>query len=232
MADTPVIFPQSYDYPHLRIDRFRQRSDYRPRGLRITVKEPGLDRFSHGNKLNGQLAQALVNAHGMLQQRSNDIAAGDAGVYVEIASLPEKPLPDSAWQQKGIRLAAVRTEEDHSQVGGLFVPLSAEGFLQNALSDYTAGEGAKSFKARIDKIDRIAPATAATLWFDRRPLPDAGHPIWWECWCWKDRDSHLAGPAEKLGLRVSDQRLVFPDCVVIPVYGTRADIEKLLIHTE
>ena len=78
----------------------------------------------------------------------------------------------------------------------------------------------------------MAAGTLATLWVDRRPLPEAGRAIWWECWCWKDREANVPGPAEKLGLRVSEQRLIFPDCVVIPVYGTGADIEKLLVHTD
>lgn len=160
------------------------------------------------------------------------VAAGEPGVYVEINSEPNEPLPDAGWLKQGIRIAAVRTEDTGVQVGGLFVPEVAEPFLQKTLADYTADRGSKAAAERLDRIGTIAAGTAATLWFDRRPLPEAGRAIWWECWCWTDRAAHLVGPAERLGLRVSEQRLIFPECEVIPVYGTRADIERLLVHSD
>jgi len=232
MADKPDLPSSAYAHPHLRIDRFWQRADYRPPPRGFTSKDPGIVRFSHGGKLTGELAQALAAAHRMLQQRDGDIAVGEAGVYVEMTSEADKVLPDTAWQQQGIRIAAVRTDDDGVQVGGLFVPQKAEPFLQKTLADYTAGGGTDAAKKRLEQIDHFAAATLATLWFDRRPLPAPGQAIWWECWCWTDREAHLPGPADKLGLRVSEQRLIFPECVVIPVYGTSADIERLLAHTD
>ena len=232
MADKPVLPPAAYSQPHLRIERFVERQDYTPPPRAITTKASSKERFSHGTKLSAELAQAFAAAQRMLQQRDGAAAEGDAGVYVEIASDADKLLPESAWQQKGIRIAAVRTDDTGTQVGGLFVPQDAEQFLQDTLAEYTAGGGTDAAKKRFERIDRVAPGTLATLWVDRRPLPEPGQSIWWECWCWKDRHGHLAGPAERLGLRVSEQRLIFPDCVVIPVYGTGEEIERLLRHTD
>ena len=232
MADKPDLPPTAYTLPHLRIDRFARTDRYAPPRRGFTPREGGRERFSHGGKLTGELAQALAVAHALLEQRDPAVAAGEPGVYVEINSEPNEPLPDAGWLKQGIRIAAVRTEDTGVQVGGLFVPEAAEPFLQKTLADYTADSGSKAAAERLDRIETIAAGTAATLWFDRRPLPEAGRAIWWECWCWTDRAAHLVGPAERLGLRVSEQRLIFPDCVVIPVYGTRADIEKLLVHTD
>jgi hypothetical protein len=232
MADKPVLPPAAYSQPHLRIELFVERQDYTPPPRAVTAKASGKERFSHGTKLSAELAQAFAAAQRMLQQRDGAAAEGDTGVYVEIVSDADKLLPESAWQQKGIRIAAVRTDDTGTQVGGLFVPQDAEQFLQDKLAEYTAGRGTDAAKKRFEKIDRVAPGTLATLWVDRRPLPEPSQSIWWECWCWKDRHGHLAGPAERLGLRVSEQRLIFPDCVVIPVYGTREEIERLLLHTD
>jgi hypothetical protein len=232
MADKPALPPAAYCRQHLRIERFVERQDYTPPSRAVTTKASGKERFSHGTKLSAELELAFAAAQHMLQQRDGTVAEGDAGVYVEIVADANKLLPETAWQQKGIRIAAVRTDDNGTQVGGLFVPRDAEQFLQDTLVDYTAGGGTDAAKQRFEKIDRMVPGTLATLWVDRRPLPEPGQSIWWECWCWKDRHGHLAGPAGKLGLRVSEQRLIFPDCVVIPVYGTREDIEGLLLHTD
>lgn len=232
MADKPDLPPTAYTLPHLRFDRFARTDRYAPPKRGFTPREGGRERFSHGGKLTGELAQALAVAHSLLEQRDPAVAAGEPGVYVEINSEPNGPLPDAGWLKQGVRIAAVRTEDTGVQVGGLFVPEAAEPFLQKTLADYSADRGSKAAAQRLDLIETIAAGSAATLWFDRRPLPDTDRAIWWECWCWTDRAAHLVGPAERLGLRVSEQRLIFPECVVIPVYGTRADIEKLLVHTD
>lgn len=232
MADEPKGPLRTYSKPHLRIEQFQQRADYRPPRRTIASKQSGIERFSHGTKLSGELARALAAAHRLLAERNPDIAVGDVGVYVEIASPAETLLPDSGWQQKGIRIAAVRTEDNGEQVGGLFVPQRSEAFLTKALGDYKDGGGTGAARDRFERIQRIRPSSVATLWFDRRPLPPEDKAIWWECWCWKDRASHVPRPAERLGLRVSEHRLIFPECEVVPVYGTRAEIEKLLLHTD
>ncbi len=233
MADKPDLPPTAYTLPHLRFDRFGRADRYAPPKRGFTPRDGGRERFSHGGKLTGELAQALAIAHALLeQQRDPAVAAGEPGVYVEISSEPHEPLPEAGWLKQGIRIAAVRTEDTGVQVGGLLVPEAAESFLQKTLGDYKADKGSKAAAERFDRIETMAAGTVATLWVDRRPLPEAGRAIWWECWCWMDREAHLPGPAEKLGLRVSEQRLIFPDCVVIPVYGARADIEKLLVHTD
>lgn len=232
MANKRDLPLTAYTLSHLRFDRFGRTDRYAPPKRNFSRRDGGRERSSHGVKLTDELVQTLAIAHALLEQRDPAVAAGEPGVYVEIHSEPREPLPDTGWLKQGIRIAAVRTEDTGIQVGGLFVPEAAEPFLQKTLSDYTADRASKAVAKRLDRIDTMAAGTVATLWFDRRPLPEEGRAIWWECWCWKDREAHLPGPAERLGLRVSEQRLIFPECVVTPVYGTRADIEKLLVHTD
>src|SRR5262249_32285864 len=126
MANEPKGPLRTYSKPHIHIERFLDRADYRPPRRRITGRDSGLARLSHGSKLSGELAQALAVARRLLADRNPEFADGDAVVYVEIASPAQTLLPDSGWQQKGIRIAAVRTEDSGEQVGGLFVPARSE----------------------------------------------------------------------------------------------------------
>ena len=94
MADKPPLENSAYSLPHIRIDQFGQRADYKPPSRGFSSKESGIERFSHGGKLTAELAQALAAAHRMLEQRDPDAAAGKPGVYVEIASQAKKVLPE------------------------------------------------------------------------------------------------------------------------------------------
>lgn len=232
MADKPELPNSAFKLPHLRIDAFASPKAYRPPRRSMSKPESDRQRFSHGGKLSAELAQALAAAHRMLAERDESIAAGKPGAYVEIASKIDDALPDKGWGQQGIRIAAVRLNEDGAEVGGLFVPTKAETFLSETLSSYQQGAGSDAAAARIEQIERIAPATVETLWVDRRPLPAAGQRIWWECWCWKETAKNLIRPAERLGLRISEQRLLFPDFEVIPVYAAREDVERLLANSD
>ena len=86
MADKPDLPASAYSLPHLRIDRFASAKPYRPPRRAMSKSDDGRERFSHGGKLNAELAQALVAAHRMLTERDESLAAGKAGAYVEIAS--------------------------------------------------------------------------------------------------------------------------------------------------
>ena len=87
--------------------------------------------------------------------------------------------------QPGIRLGAIRATDNETQVGGLFVPTTAEGFLADKVAQYATGSPSDDLEARIDKLERIAIGTVETLWSDERALPPPGVAMWWECWCWR-----------------------------------------------
>lgn len=230
MAVNSDASASKYSRPHIRIERFRRTESYRPPGLKIDEKPPAKERFSHGTKLSSELTRALAAAHNMLAERDETSGAGRAGAYVEVETAPGDDLPDLTWTQKGIRLSAIRATDAETQIGGLFVPASAEQFLADKLETYKSGTPSAELQARIEKIERIAPATVATLWSDTRPLPDDGVAIWWECW--RGLARNVQRPAARFELRVSDNRLIFPDFEVIPIYATRAEIERLLLHCD
>jgi Subtilase family len=96
----------------------------------------------------------------------------------------------------------------------------------------TGGTTKTASTRRLDRIHRIAPGTVESLWMDLRKPPGSSQRIWWECWCRSDTAINILRPAASLKLRVSEQRLYFPDFEVVPVYATREDIERLLANTD
>jgi Subtilase family len=227
----PVIIPRSYALPHLRIDRFAQALDYRPPNRGRGGQEAGHDRFSHGTKLAADLAQAIAAARRKRHLRDPSIAAGKPNGYFEVTSDIDKLLPDKGWRQD-VRIGAVRRDPAGAQVGTLFVTEVGESVLADALTNYTGSTATTASTKRIDQIERIAPGTVSSLWMDLRPLPQAEQRIWWECWCWPETAANILRPADRLRLRVSEQRLHFPDFEVIPVYATVEDMERLLANTD
>jgi hypothetical protein len=232
MADKIDAQASRYSLPHIRIESFRKISDYRPPGLKIEPRPSTHERFSHGAKLSGELSQALAAAHRIIQARDHAVGEGRAGTYLEIETSPGDALPDLTWTSQGIRLGAIRATDNETQVGGLFVPTTAESFLADKVAQYATGSPSDDLEARIDKLERIAIGTVETLWSDKRALPPPGVAMWWECWCWRKLARNLIRPAERLGLRVSDNRLYFPEFEVIPVYASREEMERLLLHSD
>jgi hypothetical protein len=231
MAKKPISFPRDYSLPHLRIDRFAKALDYQqPKPKNFPRVPEGPERFSHGGKLSTGLGLALVAAQGIKQLRDPNIAVGKPNAYFEVVSGVDTLLPDKGWT--GVRIGAVRRDPNGTQVGTLFVTGDGETVLSDAIAEYTAGTSTTASTKRLDQIERIAPWTVDSLWMDLRAAPEAGQRIWWECWCWPKTAKHLVQPAARLKLRVSEQRLFFPDFEVVPVYGTREDIEKLLANSD
>ena len=232
MARKPAVIPRNYALPHLRIDHFAEALNYQPPRPHNRPGEPdGRERFPHGTKLAVELAQAIAAAQHQRQLRNPSIAVGKPNAYFEVASDIDKMLPEKGWRQD-VRVGAVRRDPSGAQVGTLFVTKAGEKILSDAITTYTGSTATSASTKRIDQIERIAPGTVASLWMDLRALPEAGQRIWWECWCWPETAANLLRPAQRLGLRVSEQRLHFPDFEVVPVYASVDDMERLLANTD
>ena len=231
MARKPVSILRQYALPHLRIDGFAKAHAYQPPPPPgRPAPDAGRERFSHGSKLAAELAQAIVAAARQRQLRDPAIAAGKPNAYFEVASELDKLLPDKGF--KDVRIGAVRKNDAGVQVGTLSVRDNGETILTDTIANYGAGTATPTSTKRIDQIERIAPGTVGSLWMDLRPLPQADQRIWWECWCWPETAANLFRPAQHLSLRVSEQRLHFPDFEVVPVYADIEDMERLLANTD
>lgn len=227
-----------YDREHFRVERFRDSTNYSPpRRNRNGDGDKKPARGPHGRRLQARLQEAFATALDRLGAPGERAFEGRRGVYLEVSSLPGERLPELNWSRRGIRLGALR--EDPlvvREVGSLFVPAEAREFLTDKVREYTEEDTPAGVPRHEDKFAPLANVSAGdltSLWTDQRPLTEErNRPIWWECWCWHDRAAHLQPAADRLGLRVSEQRLYFPELVVVPVHATRDDIDRLLRATD
>jgi hypothetical protein len=144
-------------------------------------------------------------------------------------------LPDLTWAQQHIRLGAIRTENETTEVGSLFVPVDSREFLEAKLREYATENTARGLprhNERFSDLNDVLPGSVASLWTDVRALPLADEAIWWECWCWKNSELNLLPAAARLDLPVSERRLTFPELIVIPVRGTSEEIAALVRTTD
>ncbi len=192
--DIPAPVPQ-HNLSHLRIDRFFT-------GLRYTSPASGRtehpltrNRGEHANRLKAELSAAFTAARARVATRQLAARRKRPGIYVEVQSEPGQQIPELTWMRKGIRLGAVRTEQNHVQVASLFVPEAASSFFGEKLDAYgggLTGVGKVPYRERFEHLENIQVATLNTLWVDTRPLPeDTDLSHWWECWCWRDLAEEL-----------------------------------------
>jgi hypothetical protein len=221
---------------HIRVEDFRSETTFSPPRLDMSGISSGRNRDVHGPKLENELAAAFAKAHELLIARDPQVQVGKAGVYLEVESAEGSKLPDLNWSSQDIRLGALRVSEAGAEVGTLFVPAAAEGFLATKVGEYARQNTPKQEPRNQDKfapVETIRAATVESLWTDQRPFPvDPAERIWWECWCWLDRAANLVRAAERLNLRASERRLYFPEFEVIPVYANQNEISRLLQNTD
>lgn len=193
------------------------------------------DRETHGPRLQQELRTALTRAHELLVARDPGAPPNSTGVYLEVKSSEAGSLPDLTWKSQGIRLGALRVDSDTRQIGSLFVPASAERFLGEKVREYAQENTNGAEPRHRDKfglVDQIQAGTLESIWTDVRPIPTQDELTWWECWCWSDRVATLAGYAHRNHMLVSDRRLHFPGYEVVPVFGSRDAISRLLQNTD
>ena len=224
-----------YSLPHINIESRRERADFKSTNERFPGSPPPRDRQQHGAMLRGQFSQA---ANDFEQDRPRDERVSPAaGVYLEVELRPNAS-PDSLERKRSnLKPASAKLGAADTRIVGLFVPEDAKPVLESILADYQSGELTKKgqnppYKSFVEPIEAIRKARLETFWTDDlEALPqDPNDTIWWEVWCIKSAENALDALAEKLDARCApkEQRLVFPEHVVVPVLAARATIELML----
>ena len=224
-----------YSLPHINIESRRERADFKSTNERFPGSPPPRDRQQHGAMLRGQFSQA---ANDFEQDRPRDERVSPAaGVYLEVELRPNAS-PDSLERKKShLKPASAKLGAADTRIVGLFVPEDAKPVLESILADYQSGELTEKgqnppYKSFVEPIEAIRKARLETFWTDDlEALPqDPNDTIWWDVWCIKSAENALDALAEKLDARCApkEQRLVFPEHVVVPVLAARATIELML----
>ena len=221
---------------HIRIEPFLSTTNFSPPGLDLSKTGVKRDWTVHGSKLEREFVTALTDAHALLTQRDSRAQAGAEGIYLEVESTQGINLPDLNWSSQSIRLGALKVNSAGAEIGALFIPTAAESFLATKIKEYAhelTPKNEPKNKGRFAPIETIRPGSLESLWTDPRELPkNSDERIWWECWCWADLVTHLAWAAERLQLRASERRLIFPEFEVIPVFANRREITRLLQNSD
>ena len=219
-----------YSRDHLVISDFAQARDYgSPKESQARL--PPRERAAHANRLAAQ----LVVAQQALATRNIPLVPGffaaDAAALLEIESAPGTDLPELARKKIDVRVGNVRQLPNGAEKAVLVMPSGSMTFFTDAVTAYRDEDteaGWPKQRTLIEPIENIRPGWLDDLWTDPRPLPEGDEHIWWECWCWLDRTESLRRAAGQLRLRISENHLFFPEMTVLPIYGRRQDIERII----
>ena len=222
-----------YDLPHIDLSRRLQAAPFTSvASNRIGAGTPR-SREEHGEKLRGELAasyQAFDAA-----RREDPRLDPPQGAFLEVELKRGSRVDAVERRGDGIRPGAAKLDTNEKRIVGLYVPDESREVFAEILREYQEGKltpgGKPQRKAFVDPIESIRAARLETFWTDdasRLPLP--GRQMWWEVWCVRALEDELDQLVGKLGARAADreQRLYFPEHVVLPVLADRATIELML----
>jgi hypothetical protein len=143
-------------------------------------------------------------------------------------------------KSQGIKSSAAKLDERSDRTVALYVPDATRAVLEKILDDYlngplTAVGRNPPNQSKVEAIEAVRTARLETFWTDDpEALPtDPHHEMWWALWCWQGAEATIEDVCARLQVRAAgrDQRLYFPEVVVVPVYATRATIELMLFAT-
>ncbi|MDE0211970.1 MAG: S8 family peptidase [Boseongicola sp.] len=223
----------TYDLPHIDLSRRLQATDYKSAAQNQIGAGTPRSREEHGRRLRGELA-ASFQAFDAARRKDSRLDPPQ-GAFLEV-ELKRGSRVDAVERKKdGIKPGAARIDKEESRIVGLYVPDESRDAFERILLEYQEGEltprGRPQRQAFVDPIESIRAARLETFWTDDPSrLPRPGQKMWWEVWCVRELEKELEQLVDKLGAHAADheQRLYFPEHVVLPVLADRVTIELML----
>ena len=157
------------------------------------------------------------------------------GTFLEVELKRGSRVEVVERKKAGIQPGAARLESNENRIVGLYVADESREIFADILREYQQGEltpgGKPQRKDFVEPIESIRAARLDTFWTDDPSrLPPPGRQMWWEVWCVPAFEDELEQLIARLGARTGDreQRLYFPEHVVLAVLADRATIELML----
>jgi len=242
--------PEDYAAPlkHLKFNSAPKRLNYTKTGRGSTNAYFERVRNQHAQQLQEQM-QAVEQA---IAADISDLGpANISPEYGRILNIESEPGFPLSFDQLGnrpladapaITLLNLRHEETGLGIitkAAVFVPHGQLHVLSKKIADYgdatkdnldRAGDvtGPSNGKLLIN-IASIAIAAFEALWTDPSPLPEVGVPTWLELWVRRDRpqwQGSFYSECERLGLPVTEQKLILPEHVVVVLKADRSQLES------
>ena len=200
---------------------------------------PEQDRYSHGNKLLGQLSKLKPIAEEAKHKQQEAGITSGLGLQIQFSSLPAidlaiKSLSDA---NAGIELRNVQHNKGITYAT-VFVPdgklVVFERKIQAYLDERKNAKGEPlDNKALINTIQEIRSAAFNELWTDdSSALPSSEkETIWWEVWLSPQNDRKATlhsfrAIATQIGFEVSTDELHFPERMVLLMQGSQQQIQQ------
>ena len=222
-----------YDLPHIDLSRRLQAAPFTSAASNQIGAGTPRSREEHGEKLRSELA-ASYRAFDAARHEDPRLDPPQ-GAFLEVELKRGSRVDVVERRNDGIRPGAAKLDTNEKRIVGLYVPDESREVFAEILREYQEGEltpgGKPQRKAFVDPIESIRAARLETFWTDDASrLPPRGRQMWWEVWCVRALEDELDQLVGKLGARAADreQRLYFPEHVVLPVLADRATIELML----
>jgi len=220
---------------HIKIEGTASTEPYAPRGQGPRLRTPERTRQSHARRLLGQF-QTLNQEYGALSDERAEFGFDpQSGLLLQFESAPDFDLKFESLdlRTQGIELLSVRRSEGKT-IAVCYVPDGKLEHFINRIEEYRTQEthrGTPKHRALIESIEAVRIAAVEALWTDSGPLPSDDELVWWEIWIRSDGEilvPSLARAAEVAGFRLSEERLRFPERVVVTANCTKRQISQSL----
>ena len=222
-----------YDLPHIDLSRRLQATPFTSAASNQIGAGTPRSREEHGEKLRDELAASYRTFDAA--RREDPRLDPPQGAFLEVELRRGSRVDVVERKNDGIKPGAARLDTNEKRTVGLYVPDESREIFAKILREYQEGEltprGKPKRKALVEPIEAIRAARLETFWTDDPSrLPPPGRQMWWEVWCVRALEDELGQLIAKLGARAADreQRLYFPEHVVLPVLADRATIELML----
>ena len=222
-----------YDLPHIDLSRRLQAAPFTSAASNPIGAGTPRSREEHGEKLRGELA-ASYRAFDAAR-REDPRLDPPQGTFLEVELKRGSRVDVVERKKAGIQPGAAKLESNENRIVGLYVADESREIFADILREYQQGEltpgGKPQRKDFVEPIESIRAARLETFWTDDPSrLPPPGRQMWWEVWCVPAFEDELEQLIARLGARTGDreQRLYFPEHVVLAVLADRATIELML----
>ncbi len=230
-------------HPHIFIPTVASSEPFTsPKSGRGGIALPQRGRAEHADHLLARIHEAEpVATERVAMQKAEGVDEGN-GVYLIFESAPGFELKFESLDvtKSGIELCAVRRRADGQVQATVFVPDGKLGYFLKKITAYRNEDTKPSKKTGLTRpknedlvasISDIQLAALEALWTDLPELyPDAQQDTMWEVWLrGNDEIDHVARlreHAQKFGLTVGSQEIVFIDRTIVLVHGKGENLSR------
>ncbi len=207
---------------HLKLQGFYTNENYESKQTARGAPVPLRDRVQHG----ASLRTAFSNALGNYQQKRQTIdspLSEELGIYIELTSFPNLPLPFDNIDNKSFRLKSL-SNKGNIEHAVVFVPESKRNVFHKKIEEYLDNsrlneKGEPRNHKLIDSIRSVRLADIKSFWTDNPDYfpEDRNQQVWLELWLGKESNTSqefVSLLAERLGGELGNSAQTFFDCTV------------------